>query len=113
MAIALAAVAFVGCDKGGEDDPTPGGGDGVVALATPAPTVDQASVTTNSFTVAWPAVQGAIGYLYSVNDGAPRALQSTQCRLLALRQILPTHSRCVPCRVIPLRTSTLTGALAP
>lgn len=75
MAIALAAVAFVGCDKGG-DEPTPGGGDNnqVTALATPAPTVDQATVTTNSFTVTWPAVQGAIGYLYTVNDSAPQSL---------------------------------------
>ena len=84
MAIALAAVAFVGCDKGGEDDPTPGGGDGVVALATPAPTVDQASVTTNSFTVAWPAVQGAIGYLYSVNDGAPQSLAINSVQVTGL-----------------------------
>lgn len=75
MAIALAAVAFVGCDKGG-DEPTPGGGNNnqVTALATPAPTVDQATVTTNSFTVTWPAVQGAIGYLYTVNDSAPQSL---------------------------------------
>lgn len=80
LAIALAAVAFVGCESSSEDEtPT-----GTPALATPAPTVDQATVTTNSFTVAWPAVSGAIGYLYTVNDSAPQSVAINSVQVTGL-----------------------------
>lgn len=75
MAIALAAFA-VGCSS--DDDPvvtpTPDPNpDTPTVLATPAPVVDQASVTETGFTVSWPAVANAASYKYTVNDGAEQS----------------------------------------
>ncbi len=81
MAIAMMAFA-VSC--GGDDDPAPAPAPNptpdptptpeVTALATPAPVVDEASVTETGFTVTWPAVANAAGYKYTVNDGAEQSV---------------------------------------
>lgn len=86
ISMALFSLAVISCDDEPQVEPTPDPTpDGKVeALATPAPAVDQATVTPNSFTVAWPAVQGAIGYLYTVNEGSVQSVAINSVQLTGL-----------------------------
>lgn len=75
-AFAMMAFCLVGCGDDEEPNvpPTPGPGpEGPTQLATPAPVVDQESVTTSGFTVTWPVVANAASYKYTVNDGAAQS----------------------------------------
>ena len=92
LSVAMLAMAFVACEGETPDapnkpnepnepnDPTTE----VTALATPAPAVDEATITSNSFTVAWPAVSGAIGYKYAVNDGTPSSVAINSVEITGL-----------------------------
>lgn len=91
LSVAMLALAFVGCEGETPDTPnkpnTPNDPEQpgeVTALATPAPAVDQATITTNSFTVAWPNVNGAIGYKYAVNDGAAQSVAINSVEITGL-----------------------------
>lgn len=55
-----AAVAVFSCQEPAKDP---------VALGTPVPVVDQASLSETSFTVTWEAVENAVSYAYTLNNG--------------------------------------------
>lgn len=55
----------------------PGTCEGPVALGTPVPVVDQASLSETSFTVTWEAVENAVSYAYTLNNGTEETAGST------------------------------------
>lgn len=63
MAVLAAMFAFVACNEGPEDEPTPGDGS---KLAKPELTIKEQTET--SFTVAWNAVSGADAYMVNMNS---------------------------------------------
>jgi len=63
-----AAVAVFSCQEPAKDS---------VALGTPVPVVDQASLSETSFTVTWEAVENAVSYAYTLNNGTEETAGST------------------------------------
>ena len=91
LLMALVATAFVGCDD--SDDST-----SKIQLDTPAPTVDESTITTTSATVTWSAISNAASYEVQL-DGA--TVQTVTSPSVSLSSLTAGTSYTVGVRAIP------------
>ena len=89
--MALVATAFVGCDD--SDDST-----SKIQLDTPAPAVDESTITTTSATVTWSAISNAASYEVQL-DGA--TVQTVTSPSVSLSSLTAGTSYTVGVRAIP------------
>ena len=77
LLMALVATAFVGCDD--SDDST-----SKIQLDTPAPTVDESTITTTSATVTWSAISNAASYEVQLDGATVQTVTSPSVSLSSL-----------------------------
>ena len=91
LLMALVATAFVGCND--SDDST-----SKIQLDTPAPAVDESTITTTSATVTWSAISNAASYEVQL-DGA--TVQTVTSPSVSLSSLTAGTSYTVGVRAIP------------
>lgn len=99
LLMALVATAFVGCDD--SDDST-----SKIQLDTPAPAVDESTITTTSATVTWSAISNAASYEVQL-DGA--TVQTVTSPSVSLSSLTAGTSYTVGVRATPGRHGGLRG----
>lgn len=73
LLMALVATAFVGCND--SDDST-----SKIQLDTPAPAVDESTITTTSATVTWSAISNAASYEVQLDGATVQTVTSPSVR---------------------------------